>query len=556
MKIFFLILIVGYSFGANAQLPKDITAYYEDFSIFGNNHEGNKPFILIVVPKKINPPLYTKTGRLLPDSELQQYLSKINFDSSFIANPTERNRNTVFTYDSSKAIFFAQGINKTNAKDYEFRVLTSQKKLVQDWSTPTEFLEGTYISGYGEDDPEMAYLGSFGASWDNFITVEVRRKGEGTLTCMTNLIWRSHQPTITATFTGNQLNDFFKFFRFFSQNERLSVIDQDEKLLLLKKDSILNPGESPIIFMLRDIVYKKVVEYRLIGNGEEGEWKSSNLEFNFIWLPPPPAGKYTLEVRYAMQRHLVTRYKFEVIAPWYRSSLFKLIMLMLLAACIGFIILLFRNRLQKIKLIQQQTDQQKKELELKSIRAQLNPHFVLNALSSIQSIINKNEIGKANQYLSHFGELMREALTGNNKEWLALEQELHTLDRYLQLERLRFGFHYEISVNKEINPTIVEIPALLLQPLVENAIKHGISSLLENGTIRVDIQKNEKDMLVTISDNGKGFVAKESKGYGIPLTQDRIALLKQLNPLQPIALHIESNENGTVVSLTFKNWLP
>ena len=200
---------------------------------------------------------------------------------------------------------------------------------------------------------------------------------------------------------------------------------------------------------------------------------------------------------------------------------------------------------------------EKKELELRSIRSQLNPHFVFNALNSIQGLVNANEKEKANQYLSDFSNMMRDTLSGNSKDYSPLETELAILDRYLKLEQLRFGFGYEIKVSDSINATSIEIPTLLLQPLVENAVKHGVAQLLSKGKITIEINKLGKDQIFEIKENGQGFIeAQENKeGYGIRLTRERIHLINQINKETSISLAFNKTTDGMTAEVIFKDLL-
>ena len=129
-------------------------------------------------------------------------------------------------------------------------------------------------------------------------------------------------------------------------------------------------------------------------------------------------------------------------------------------------------------------NKEKLEVSLQSIRSQLNPHFIFNALNSIQALINKNDTDVANKYLSDFSSLLRESLQYNDRVYIPLDIEKQMLDTYLRLEQLRFQFAYSISCSNE-NLANTEIPSLLIQPLVENAVKHGISGLHEKGKIEI-----------------------------------------------------------------------
>ena len=222
----------------------------------------------------------------------------------------------------------------------------------------------------------------------------------------------------------------------------------------------------------------------------------------------------------------------------------------------GFIVLLLRLRQQKQKLYTEQLQKQQVQAELKSIHSQFNPHFVLNALSYIQSLITKNDLDGANKYLSEFSTLLRDSLKNSGKEMVSLSLEIKMLDSYLQLEQLRFGFKYTIDVDESIDKIATEIPALLLQPLVENAVKHGISPLYNKGTLGIHFKKTIRDMLVIISDNGSGYdTNKTSGGFGLKLTRERIELLNKMLKEQSIAYTVTNSPNGTFVNLLFKNWL-
>jgi LytS/YehU family sensor histidine kinase len=162
-------------------------------------------------------------------------------------------------------------------------------------------------------------------------------------------------------------------------------------------------------------------------------------------------------------------------------------------------------------------------------------------------------VDNANRYLSKFARLTRNVLDSESVNILADERDL--LTDYLQMEQLRFGFEYGINVN-DLDPNNIEIPTMLLQPLVENAIKHGISELKEGGKIGLYFERKESAMMITIIDNGRGYdVAHTPFGLGIKLTNERIQLWNELHPETNIFINTESKNTGTCVSLIFKNWL-
>lgn len=215
-------------------------------------------------------------------------------------------------------------------------------------------------------------------------------------------------------------------------------------------------------------------------------------------------------------------------------------------------ILYFIKKRNKKKLAEKEQQKNMAKLKLSSIRSQLNPHFLFNLLAGIQNLMNKNEIDNANKYLSKFARLTRHVL--DDKELINLSQEKSLLDDYLQMEQLRFGFTYEINYSEDL--VNVEIPSMLLQPFVENAVKHGISQKAANGKIAIKFIKQANDLVLTVTDNGNGFdVGEKHNGLGLQLSNSRIALLNSIYKENRFILAIQPTNNGTIISLTLTDWL-
>ncbi len=294
------------------------------------------------------------------------------------------------------------------------------------------------------------------------------------------------------------------------------------------------------------------LEYALVtDDNNDTIWHNSG---HLILITRLEANKhYTLLVRYKESPDNIWENRFYVGPKWFQTNTFKLLCGILggIVATTVFFIFFFKNRIRKEK-----QKKEKLQLEQRAVRSQLNPHFTFNALSSIQSLMNQNKISEANYYFTEFSSLLRESLRYNEKEMLPLHIELQTLENYIKLEQLRFPFSYEIFVEEAINTSTIEIPSLLLQPLVENAIKHGISRLQKEGNIVIETTAKEKDMMINITDNGTGFSPQEeSKGYGLSLTKQRIKLMNQSRKEQEIRMIIISNATGTTLTLHFINWI-
>ncbi len=214
---------------------------------------------------------------------------------------------------------------------------------------------------------------------------------------------------------------------------------------------------------------------------------------------------------------------------------------------------------QELKASQQQLalEKQYRDSELKALKAQMNPHFIFNVLNSIQEFIVLNKKDLASEYLATFAELIRSYLFFSNKGNLTLEEEIDSLNKYLSLEQLRFTekFSFSIKIEDAIEPEAIKIPTMLIQPYVENAVKHGIFHRKSQGKISIEfIQLSEKSLQCIIIDNGigreKSAKLNANKDYlhqsfATQATKERLALLNKQNHDQ-IGIEIDDliSENG------------
>ena len=240
-----------------------------------------------------------------------------------------------------------------------------------------------------------------------------------------------------------------------------------------------------------------------------GDWQSTDK--NSIGLPALSPGKYTIRIR-AIKRDgkpssQVVTLLIEIKTPFWRNGIFwTLVGIVLFIASIFF--LQMRNR-QKQKAAVEKVVTEKKlaELEMQALKAQINPHFVFNCLNSIKGFIFDKDFKQADKYLDKFSELLRSTLDNSSSSIISLQDEISYLDNYLQLEKLRFDdkFEYFISVSSGIDSKTIFVPAMLLQPYVENAIRHGIRHLQNKmGKIDITIKKETVSLICEIEDNGIG----------------------------------------------------
>jgi hypothetical protein len=554
MKQIFLSLISLLALAAPCAAQVDWGKYSQSFP----NGSLDKPatIALITAVKKPNDSFWG-------GASAASLASNLSADTAF-----QRSRPSDFiakaAFDTAKAQFFLHGVNTKNAGDYQFRVIEGDNKIILPWGPVNKFTDAKLNTSAGL--PQMAYLGGYKAPLLSKIIVDVRKKGSDKIIATAVVTWQYVKPSIVDVYAPGDLNIFLK---------RLSGawrIKQNEKSLWQRQNPedifgrepnpprklIVDPADNNLVFYLdADIYNKEQIEYEVIKNNNViTPWKINDFDNSFVWLRGLAPGDYILKIRYNLQRQHVTSVAFEIKTPWYESTIFGIIVGILSASfiCVIILFIVIINQRQKAK--GEFAKKTKLQLELKAIYAQLNPHFVFNALSSIQGLINKQDIAGANNYLSDFAKLMRESLASNNKEQIPLKQEIEILDTYLKLEQLRFGFKYEIKVGEHIGLYETEIPTLLLQPIVENAVKHGVSSLQDKGRITISFIREDNMMLVSIMDNGPGFTGTENKnGFGLKLTRDRITLLNELTNEQLIALTINQNKtDGTEFQLKFTNW--
>ncbi len=174
-------------------------------------------------------------------------------------------------------------------------------------------------------------------------------------------------------------------------------------------------------------------------------------------------------------------------------------------------------------------------LEQRLLRSQMNPHFIFNSLMNIQNFMLSNDVKKANNYLTRFARLVRSILENSREEFIRLEEEIHMLRNYLDLQKLRHDnkLDYEISIDEHITTEDILIPPMLAQPFIENAIDHGIMLKDGKGRVSIEICQNKEYLLVIINDNGVGRkesmarkekTRKSQRSLSTLITRDRIEL--------------------------------
>lgn len=190
---------------------------------------------------------------------------------------------------------------------------------------------------------------------------------------------------------------------------------------------------------------------------------------------------------------------------------------------------------EKIQKLKEKYDKELAELKITSLRSQMNPHFIFNSLNSIKMYIINNEKENAVYYLNKFSKLIRKILTSTREKEISLADELETMELYVNIENIRFNNEIDFSLNieKNLNLDTIKIPALVLQPFLENAIWHGLASKKDHKKLSITIKKEDAlHIKIAIADNGigrkKSAALKDKKLYkkdsiGIKLTEERLS---------------------------------
>ena len=308
-------------------------------------------------------------------------------------------------------------------------------------------------------------------------------------------------------------------------------------------------------------------QYRLVGL--DTSWKTT--QENFLDYPTLPSGDYRLELtamnKFGVKSNLIsipfTVEKLLAERTWFR--------LLALVACLALLILFVYALLQRVRKRElEKSEIQRKigELEQAALKSQMNPHFIFNCLNSIQQFVLEKDIAGSNRFITGFSRLIRQTLDVSTKKEISLAEEILYLSTYLELEKTRFEgkFVFELNVDEGLNVNEYFVPPMMLQPFVENSIRHGIRYRKDGkGKIVINFRKGIDQLVCFVEDNGIGRKEAmrlksnnpiEYQSKGMSLIASRIEYLNR-DSSQPITLTVEDlvdrdrNAQGTRVMMKF-----
>ena len=319
--------------------------------------------------------------------------------------------------------------------------------------------------------------------------------------------------------------------------------------------------------------FPKQVKYQTKLEGFDTQWNPVT-QTRFITYSNLQSGQYDFKVRATINEKSWTKeqtFSFTINPPFWKTWWFMTLMA-LLGVAIIYLIYTIRSRTEEAKRTTESLIYKTRlmNLEQQSLNASMNRHFIFNALNSIQYYINRQDKLSANRYLSSFAKLIRKNLDSSNSadNLVLLTEELERLDLYISLEHMRFQnkFDYEITIDPSLDTDSVRVPAMFLQPYVENSIWHGVLPMKKPGKIEVNILKKNEEIKFTIEDNGIGInhslELKQSRGIshdsrGMMITSSRINVLRKITKrniqiLGPFEMQDEHGKSiGTKVEIVF-----
>ena len=300
------------------------------------------------------------------------------------------------------------------------------------------------------------------------------------------------------------------------------------------------------------------INYRyLLSNNEDSINNiTKNREAEFLSLNP---GNYTFTVS-AVNSSGIASVKpavihFVIQKPFWQEWWFRLLIVALIAVTVSALVRRYIKRIKRQEKIKTEFNKQLIQFEMKALRAQMNPHFIFNVMNSIQDYILKNDAVSAQKYLTKFARLVRLILDNSIKAEVVLQEELKAAQLYVELEQQRFEnkFEFIMEVDEMVDAEQIVLPAMIIQPYLENGIKHGIRHLTANGKLILNIVKEGHHIIISIEDNGVGRTesakrnltnVRDHVSYGTVITSKRIDAYNRA---------FDSDISATVIDLTNEN---
>jgi sensor histidine kinase YesM len=295
---------------------------------------------------------------------------------------------------------------------------------------------------------------------------------------------------------------------------------------------VLAFSTKQISFHFRQIKFpfSKNVRYRYQVN--QSEWTPGNQ----VNLQSLRSGSYVIAMEAfdtgVMQTTSGT-VSFTIRDPFWQTLWFQVLVLISLVLLVY---LAMRIRIRNLRRIHEDKTKlliRNSELQLRSLQLQMNPHFIFNALSSVQGFILSRAVDQGLQYIAVLSKVIRSNLENSSEEYIPLDKEIDFLRKYVEIEEIRFGERIKVEFSNRVSDSSLMIPPMLIQPVVENAIKHGLANRDDSGSVTVTFMQNDGSLEIVIEDNGVGMEFSKSRrnhsniSKGASIIRQRLALLNE-----------------------------
>ncbi|HKR07448.1 MAG TPA: histidine kinase [Bacteroidia bacterium] len=606
---------------AKTDLRKDISPNIESInSLYFSEHE-KKLFISTVTSFKSDSFAVFQTRwqgyELITVSSLTKFIpfhdgTLLNSDYSFVYSfnssgrvishiNTRPFRSTGLFEDSKKRLLSGALDGLYVFKDHNFIPFDTADKFLNSRITDIKEMEdkflviGTRSNGIilHDSTSQNIITGNNGLTSDNINRILIKgndiwvctNKGLNKITVSdkASLSYSIQNFTVSDGLASDEINDIAirNNYVYIATNEGISVINAEKaskvipviplyinSIKINEKDTVLvssyslSHNQNTIDIFFSTITFRNagniVYKYRLLGL--DTSWRTtSNHNVQFTSLPH---GSYNFQLKGQEQQKtnsdIPIGFSFTISPPFYKLLWFRVFLIIFLTFIISVFINLRVRAIKKKAYRQAALNKKIAELDLKSLRSQMNPHFTFNVLNSIQYYVAKKDTEQALQFITKFSRLIRMILDQSRNPFISLEDEIKMLKLYIELEELRFENKFTCSVgfNNELNLQAILIPGMLIQPFVENAVKHGIQHKKGHARIEIFFKSVDSKLICTITDNGIGRKEAEKlklsngdhKSTGTSIVNERIEALNILsgNTLKSTTIDL-TDESGSPV---------
>lgn len=500
----------------------------------------------------------------------------VNGSAIFFIFEDSRNRIWVGTYRSGLYVCDNQSGNFSLFNDSTG--LINYHTLIRGMTEDKEHLLWLNTDiGFIQLNPETKNAVLFGKSWGIDPKIMIGNgftSSQGEIYFGDTAGYYHFQPQLFEKEIGSGPQPYISKF-FISNKELIPGKDKILPQLLSQTEKIkLNYNQNNFAIEFNNIDFitlesEKNILYKL--ENYDDAWRKGNNEKKAYYYNVQP-GKYVFRVKAVNSIGIWEEKSIVIIITpaWWNTWWFRIVTIILVVVLLFGLIRWrlhekFNRKLalseKEKKLVELQ--QQKTELEMQVLRAQMNPHFIFNSLNSINRFILQNNKALASEYLTKFSKLIRLILQNSQVQLISLESELDSLKLYLELEALRFNYHfaYKITFSKELDIEMLKVPPLIIQPYAENAIWHGLMQKEEKGHLDIEISRENDHLFFKIADDGIGRKAAAAaasksatrhKSMGLQITANRITMLQNPNgtksPVTIIDLvHQDGSGAGTEV---------